>query len=270
MAASDCSQQRGGTSPAPTRGSARLVLAAIGSFFLWALIGILTIAFSLVIIVCAVLLWPVDPQRRIAHRLASLWGRAVFWSNPSWRLSVSGREHLDPRTAYVFVANHQSLLDIMALFALRRQFKWIAKRELFAIPLLGWAMALVGYIKLSRGQHGSIRETYDRARRWLFSGMSVLFFPEGTRSLTGEIGPFKNGAFKLAMETATPVVPIIVSGTRDLLMRGSWLFRCGSRVQITVLPPLDPATYHSSEPERLRDETRRLMQTILQRLSPSA
>ena len=252
------------TSPLPPRFGARMLLASLGSLTLWALIGLLTIVFSLAIMVFAVVLVPVDPQRRFLHRLASLWGRAVFLCNPSWRLTVTGRTHIDPRTAYVLVANHQSLLDIMALFALRRQFKWVAKEELFAIPFLGWAMALAGYIRLARGQQSSVRETYERARQWLMSGMSVLFFPEGTRSRTGELGPFKNGAFKLAMDMAAPLVPIVVTGTRDLLMRGSWLFRYGSRVQITILPPIGPTTYHSWSPDRLRDEVRRLIQTSLQ------
>ena len=256
----------------PVRFDARMRMwcAAVGSVILWGLIGLLTVVFSLAIMACFPLACLFDPQRRSLHWLASLWGRSIILCNPSWRLTVIGREHLKPHHAYVLVANHQSLLDIMALFALRRQFKWIAKAELFRIPFLGWAMSLAGYVQLARGRHGSVRETYDRTRRWLASGVSVLFFPEGTRSHTGELGVFKNGAFKLAMDTAHPVAPIVVTGTRDLLMKGSWMFRAGSRVQITILPPITLSTYRTWEPERLRDEVRRRIATTLPPLSPAA
>jgi len=121
-------------------------------------------------------------------------------------------------------------------------------------------MTLAGYVKLARGQSHSIHDAYERARRWLRSGMSVLFFPEGTRSRTGELGAFKNGAFKLAVATGIPVVPVAVSGTRDLLVKGSWRFRPGPhRVQVSVLPPIAPTT----SADALRDEARaRILKTL--------
>ena len=131
-------------------------------------------------------------------------------------------------------------------------------------------MSLAKYIRLTRGQRGSIKGAYTEAKRWLSSGISVFFFPEGTRSRTGQLGPFKNGAFKLALETGILIVPIAVTGTRDLLTRGSWLFRGNSHVRITVLPPLDPARYRPDEHERLRDDTHRLIHQTLQASSRPA
>lgn len=235
-------------------------LGSLQALLLWSAIGLLTVIFSSAMAACAACLWVVDRQRKAVHWLAGVWGRTVFWCRPSWQVTVTGREHLEPHRRYILVANHQSLLDIMALYHLNRQFKWIVKEELFRIPFLGWAMALAGYVQLARTQPHSIHDAYERARRWLASGMSVLFFPEGTRSRTGEVGSFKNGAFKLAVETGIPVVPIAVSGTRDLLVKGRWRFRPGpQRVRVTVLPPIAPTT----SAEALRDAARaRILKTL--------
>lgn len=231
------------------------------------MVALLTIVFSLVIIAYSMTLGWWDPQRRGSHWLATLWGAAVFWWNPWWRIVVRGRAHLKPQRPYIFVANHQSQLDIMAVFAIRHQFKWVAKEELFRIPFLGWAMSTAKYIKLARGRHGSIRDTYEEAARWLSAGISVCFFPEGTRTQTGTLLPFKNGAFKLALDANIPVVPIAIHGTRELLPRGSWLLRRRSRVVLTILNPMDPAPYRTSGPGRFRDDARQLIHDTLQKLS---
>ena len=231
--------------------------------------GLLTLVFSIAMMACAVLFFVVDSRRTRAHWLASWWGRSVLACHPRCRVRVTGRQHISPGTPSILIANHQSLFDIMALFCLRRQFKWVAKDSLFRLPFVGWAMAVTGYIPLSRGRHGSIRETYQQAGEWLASGISVFFFPEGTRSRTGQLGAFHNGAFKLAVETGTPIVPIAVTGTRDLLVRGSWRLGHHSDIQIVVLPPLDPARYPQDGAVRLRDDARRLISHTLQQLLAS-
>ena len=239
-------------------------MARLRDLWLWALIALLTAFCTCLIALSRALFWPFDHRRTIPHGLASWWGRAVFWCHPPWRVTVTGAGQLRPGERYILVANHQSLLDIMALYHLNRQFKWVAKEELFRVPFLGWAMALAGYVQLARTQPHSIHDAYERVRRWLTRGIPVLFFPEGTRSLTGELGAFKKGAFKLAVETGIPVVPVAVSGTRDLLVKGSWRFRPGpQRVQVTVLPPIAPTT----SAESLRDEARSRILKALERLA---
>ena len=103
----------------------------------------------------------------------------------------------------VYVSNHQSLFDIMALLAINRPFKWVAKGSLFTIPFLGWSMDAARYVKLTRDRHHSIRSAYREAQQWLVDGVSVFFFPEGTRSHTGQLSSFKSGAFKIAAKTGT-------------------------------------------------------------------
>ncbi len=231
----------------------------------WTISILLTIMFWLVMAAWALPALLLDPQQRASHALAAMWGRALMRCHPGWRLEVTGRHHIHPARPYLLVANHQSLLDIAVLYALRRQFKWVAKAELFSIPCLGWAMSLAGYIKLARGRHGSIRDTYEDAKRWLAKGMPVLFFPEGTRSYTGQLGPFKNGAFKLSLELRLPLVPIVICGTHGLLPRSGWVVNPIGRIRVVVLPPIDVSAYRSEENERLRDDVRRLMEQVLER-----
>lgn len=237
--------------------------AFVWTLLLWGAIGLLTIVASLTILLVNLLVGLIDRKRRLAHWIASCWGVLALRCNPLWRVRVIGRHHIPSRRAVIFVSNHQSMLDIMAGFLVLHQFKWVAKQELFGIPLFGWAVAGAGYIRLARGENRSIRESYAQARRWVESGVSVFFFPEGTRSRTGELGAFKSGAFKLAVDTGTPVVPVAIAGTRDLLKRGSWLFNPVARVQVTVLAPLSPAGEHA-EPDRLRDAVRDAIARTLQ------
>lgn len=246
----------------PIGARARLLSVRLWSAGVWILVVLLTIVFFLLILAARVLLGWRDPKRTTAHWLASLWGQASFLCYPGWRIRVTGRGHIHPNRSYLLVANHQSAFDIMALYFLRRQFKWVAKEELFKIPFAGWSMSLAGYISLGRGRNRSIQAAYAQAKQWLAEGISVLFFPEGTRSITGKLGPFKNGAFKLALEAGVPVVPIAVDGTRELLPRHSLVLRPRGRIRLVVHPPLEPSSYHLN-PDRLRDDVRRLIEQTL-------
>lgn len=233
------------------------------SVILWAIIVLLTVVISLLVVLSTVLTGWADPKRKLAHRVCALWGQAIFACIPSWRITVVGRDRLPARGPMIFVSNHQSAFDIMALFCLNEPFKWVAKEILFRVPFLGWAMSCARYIKLFRGQHGSIRDAYAQAREWLERGVSVFFFPEGTRSVNGQLGAFKNGAFKLSMETGAPVVPVAVTGTHALLQRNSWVLAPRAEIRLTLLPPLYPSSYEAADVERFREDARRRIQDVL-------
>jgi 1-acyl-sn-glycerol-3-phosphate acyltransferase len=155
----------------------------------------------------------------------------------------------------VVVANHQSLLDILLLSHVPREMKWIAKEELFRVPWLGWIFRISGDIPVKRGDAESGGEALARARRYLENGMSVMIFPEGTRSKTAKLLPFKSGAFRLAIEAGVPILPIVVNGSAAGMPKGSpWVRPC--RAVAKILEPVSSAGYRPEEAPRLRDVVR--------------
>lgn len=206
------------------------------------------------------LAWPFDRRRVALHLWGGIWGGLYVWLNPVWRCRYSGREHLPWRGAAVIVANHASLVDILVLYALLRPFKWVSKAELGKVPFVGWMLWLNDYVLVKRGDRDSIRAMLDHCRRHLAAGSPLLLFPEGTRTLDGRLQAFKEGGFKLAMESKVPVIPVAVKGTYDALPKTGIVFRrMDCRVQ--VLPPLDPSRFAS--PAELRDAAREAIAAAL-------
>jgi len=226
------------------------------SILVWTVGIILTIALYFAMLFFAVILYPFDRQRRVAHAQCYWWSDAVVALNPYWKITVSGLENIDKTRTYVIVANHQSLADIVITYKIKTQFKWVAKESLFRVPFIGWSLSLAKHIKLERGKFSSIKKVYREAAIWLRSGMSVLFFPEGTRSTTSDMKDFQNGAFKLAIKERVPVLPISIQGTGDAIPKGSWLFRTKAPGSITVLPAVETTDFTHADFARLRDTVR--------------
>ena len=221
----------------------------------WIVGTILTILLYFVMLLMSVL-FPFDKSRKIAHAQCFWWAKAVVALNPYWDISASGLENIDKKRTYVVVANHQSLADIVIVYLTGMQFKWVAKESLFKVPFIGWSLSLARHIKLERGDFGSIKKIYREAARWLRSGMSVLFFPEGTRSNTGEMKDFQNGAFKLAIKEGVPILPVSIKGTGNAIPRGSWLFTTKVPATIKVLPAIETSGFTNADFAKLRDLVR--------------
>jgi len=235
------------TAPVRLLGPALAALAYVVSFvslLVW------PVAVALVLLVT----WPFDRNRAIAGRLLRLVGVLISRSFPLWKIRLEGRWP-PGRGAYVVVANHQSFLDIFLMCHLPREMKWIAKRELFRIPWVGWSFYLSGDIPLDRGHTASALAVMARARRYLDRGMSVVIFPEGTRSPDGKLLPFKAGAFKLALEAGVPVLPIAISGTAQGMPKGGpWLRP--SQLTLRILDPVPTKGLGNRDLRRLRDDAR--------------
>ena len=232
----------------------------IFAFFIWILIGI----FTFLAYVAALVLRPFDRKDVFVYKIAHFWGRAIVGSNPFWNLTVSGVHHLNPKKGYVLVANHSSFADIVCLYLINHHFKWIAKASLFQIPIFGWTLSLLHYIPLSRGRHGSIRDSFQEAIKYLDKNISVLIFPEGTRSKTGHLAEFKNGAFKLALQTKKPVVPIVIKGTNQAMSKGKAVMAARVDSSLKVLPPVDVSNYKDEEYARLRDDIWQMMKSEIE------
>ena len=201
-------------------------------------------------------LYPFDKKRKFVHAQCYWWADALTILNPYWKVSVTGLENIDRRKTYVIVVNHQSLADIILLYKTKMQFKWVAKESLFKVPFVGWCLSLAKHIKLSRGEFSSIKKAYRDAANWLRSGVSVLFFPEGTRSETNEMREFQNGAFKIALKEKKPILPIVLDGTSRAIPKGSWVFATKVQCRLRVLPPIDSTAFGAAEFDRLKNITR--------------
>lgn len=181
---------------------------------------------------------PLDPNRRVLQKYSCFWASLYIWVNPFWTVRVRGLEHVDPRKAYVMVSNHASMADILVIFRSFLHFKWVSKKSMFKVPLLGWNMWLNGYVPIERGDVASRERCMEECRQWLQRGSSIFFFPEGTRSEDGQMRDFKIGAFRLACETSTDILPVVIHGSRDALPKHSLIFNRKSDMTIEVLPSI--------------------------------
>ena len=181
---------------------------------------------------------PFDPGRRVLHAYVCGSCHSYLHLNPLWRVRVEGRERI-PRGASVLVVNHQSLADVAACMGLRRPFKFVSKASLFALPVVGWAMSMLRYVRLERGRPHSTRAMLEDCRRWLRRGMAVLMFPEGTYAPGEALLHFKPGAFVLARDERVPLVPVLLTGTRALVVGdGPWMAPRAD-IRIRVLDPVE-------------------------------
>lgn len=198
---------------------------------------------------------PFDRGRYIAGRLFRLLAVVHQRLNPLWRFEVAGELPDDPRRPYVVVSNHESFVDILLISHLPWEMKWLSKIEMFKIPVVGWLMRLAHDVPLRRGERDSVVAALEACHDRLRRRVSVMVFPEGTRSASGEMGAFKDGAFRLAIEAGVPVLPLAVHGTRPALRKHDWRFgRTSACVQ--VLAPLDTAGLTLDDLPTLRDAAR--------------
>lgn len=177
--------------------------------------------------------------------------------NPFWdfRADVSDNVHPDPSRPHLFVANHKSLADVFLLCLLPWEMKFLSKESIFKIPLLGWQMRLSRDIPIERGNKESAKRALDAMRDRLGRGSSVIVFPEGTRSPDGSIAPFREGAFRLAIELGVDIVPLAVAGTENTLPKHSLVFR-PTTASVTVLPPIPVAGLTAEDAPRLAERVR--------------
>jgi len=214
----------------------------------------ITIALFFVVFFIVVITFPFDKKRKLAHAQCFWWSNCVIRLNPYWKLRVEGLENIDHNKTYVIIANHQSMADIAVLYKTHMQFKWVSKKSLFKLPFIGWCLSLTRHIKLERGDFSSIKKVYRQAGEWLRKDMSVLFFPEGTRSDSDAMNVFQNGAFKLAIKEKKPILPICIRGTREAIPKGSWIFSAKVSATLKVLPAIDTSALGPGDFASLRDE----------------
>lgn len=208
-----------------------------------------------------------DKSGRWGDLMGTLWGRAALWLagvRPEVDLSA-----IEPGRTYLFMCNHQSLMDIPVLFsALRRHnIRFVAKKSLYSIPLYGPALRESGHIEIERENSRKAMKSIDVAATRAREGISVLIFPEGTRGQDlAPLQEFKIGGVILALKAGLPVVPLVLTGPGRVLPRGRWMLG-RAPVRLKALPPIDPAAYSLKERDRFKDDLHRLMSDAYQELT---
>jgi 1-acyl-sn-glycerol-3-phosphate acyltransferase len=204
---------------------------------------------------------PFSP-RKASRWFGGLWGRGLVRAIPA-RLHITGLDHLDPAKSYILVANHLSLMDIPILYGwLPLDLKWIMKKEVRNIPVIGIGTAMLGHIFLDRSNHDAAIRELQQLKAHLQPGTSILFFPEGTRSRDGRLHAFKMGAFHLARDLDIPLLPISIRGTDALLTPDGMDLHPGT-AEMSIHPAIPVEEVRASSGEQLRDRARNIIASKL-------
>jgi 1-acyl-sn-glycerol-3-phosphate acyltransferase len=237
------------------------------SIWTWLEIALMSLVGFCVQLVLAIFTWPFDRRRVITGRCLRLVAVVASKLAPSWRFGVHGPMPGQRPSRTVVVSNHESNADPFLISHLPWEMKWLGKASLFKIPVVGWSMWLAGDIPVTRGDQDSAKDAMTQCAKWLEKGMPVMIFPEGTRSKTEELLPFKDGAFRLAIEVGADVLPVAVSGTRRALPKHSWRF-ARARGLVTVGTPISTQGMTQADVERLKDMAREQILALRASLIP--
>jgi 1-acyl-sn-glycerol-3-phosphate acyltransferase len=217
-------------------------------------VGFATLVAGILVIVLSFFVRSGNPL----HKIARFWGKSILFVSRV-KISVKGWSNIDPSAPYIYMPNHQSNFDIPVLLGhLAVQFRWLAKVELFKIPIFGRAMRKAGYISIDRNNRESAIKSLNVAANQIKSGVSVLIFPEGTRSRDGKIRPFKKGGFVMAIESGVPIVPVVITGTRSIMTKGKFRVNAG-HVRMVIHKPIDTSAYTRETKEALMESVRRVI-----------
>lgn len=235
---------------------------AVKSAAIWTGVGVLILVWLPLLALTR--LFDRDPALYRTGRLFRKLGKAISRVNPNWQVQIESPVDINDREPYVMVCNHLSQADIPVISNLPWEMKWVAKKELFDLPVLGWMLRMAGDIAVDRRALDRKEATFEQASFYLENNCSVIFFPEGTRSRTGKLNHFARGAFELAIREQVPVLPLVVDGTQNALPKKSWRFGPRNNIRLKVLQPIP--THHLS-PENRDELTDEVRFSILNQLS---
>ncbi len=217
----------------------------------------------------AFVLWlvslPFDKNRRVIHTIINLNSFLIVHLIPLWKIKIEGKENVDKKRTYIIISNHQSILDILAINSLFFRFKWVSKIENLKVPVLGWYLRMADYIIIDRGNTDSRELLYNKANEFLRRGISIMMFPEGTRSLDCKIHAFKRGAFKLAIDNNVAILPILIDGTGGILPKKGKRIGSGHIIDLKVLDPIMPSDFGTTDCDKLALDVFEMMEVLYEK-----
>ena len=241
-------------------------LLKIYSLLAWITKAITSIIITPFLLLVWVLTFWCDRRMVAAHMMGTFWAWHYQSLIPFWKLRLEGRKKIPWKRPVVMVANHRSLVDILALYKIRRPFKWTSKDENFRLPFIGMVLSLTNSIRIKRESLRSGAQFLSQAEKEIARGSSILLFPEGTRSRTMKMRPFKEGAFLLAKKTACGVIPIVHTGSEKTFDRGSWVLKGRAPIHIRVLDEIPASVVEKLDVKELMQLTREKMEEEIEKL----
>jgi len=240
------------------------MMKTIFSAFIWFMYGV-SFVFSLVFCTIVFLFtFPFDPHRRCTNAVMMFFGQTMVRINPFWKIHHIGLDNFQkgPK-GKICVANHQSFVDMPLMATVPYNMKWVSKKEIFKIPIVGLIMRMAGHISVDRGSVSAAKSLL-KMNEPIRDGVSVMIFPEGTRSREGKLKPFKKGAFHASKDFGFWVQPVVMEGTYKLMPPDNWKLHYKGNLYVSVLEPVNPDDFESVE--EMTDHVRNLINTEVQRL----
>lgn len=213
------------------------------SLYIWSFILVTLTPLFVLYMLIWLIVFPFDSEHAVTQYYTMLWTRLYLRCNPGWRLKVEGKAAQNQ--SCIFVANHQSVIDIALLMQLNVNFRWVSKIELSRVPFVGWVIRMNGHILVKRGDKRSVAMMAESCSDALKKGISVFMFPEGTRTTDGNIQPFKEGAFILAKTDHVPIIPVVIDGAGEALPRHGFWFQPRQTFTVRILEEIQIETVQS-------------------------
>ena len=228
-----------------------------------------SLIFLVVSAIAFVIFYPFDKRRFIVHKLSAWWTQQCFLRlNPFWKTIFTGKELIDRKKSYIIVSNHQSLIDIGMMYYVPLVFKWISKREVLLFPIIGQMLYLHGDILIKRGTSESTKKMMRLSKKWLSRGASIAVFPEGTRTCNGQVHRFKEGAFLLAKQTKTPILPVVIDGSFTALPKSGILLKAKHKFHVKVLPEISVQEIENTGIKEMTQKVQELITAEHKKIAP--